>query len=129
MLLAVEILHKNVHRSDGLASESKRRKVLDSHVSANSVHFSQHELMSKLTEKIPVVLSNRPNKTVNKEQSTRMTTLDVQEDTNMEGNIYMDMDEKQESECLCGYLHGPGQGSHDDPLAIGLGIPLLRGPD
>ncbi|CAH6718446.1 hypothetical protein CLIB1444_01S06898 [[Candida] jaroonii] len=40
------------------------------------------------------------------------------------------MEDIHKSECPCGYLHGPGQGHHDDINAVGLSSqPLLRGPD
>lgn len=33
-------------------------------------------------------------------------------------------------ECTCGFLHGPGQGAHEDIKArLGTTINLLRGPD
>ncbi|EGV66611.1 hypothetical protein CANTEDRAFT_112323 [Yamadazyma tenuis ATCC 10573] len=34
-----------------------------------------------------------------------------------------------QKECPCGYMHGPGQGDHHDTSAVGLGDPLLRGPE
>ncbi|KAG7191710.1 uncharacterized protein KQ657_002846 [Scheffersomyces spartinae] len=34
------------------------------------------------------------------------------------------------TECPCGYLHGPGQGDHQDLQAVGFAnIPLMRGPE
>ncbi|ODV79939.1 uncharacterized protein CANTADRAFT_50675 [Suhomyces tanzawaensis NRRL Y-17324] len=38
-------------------------------------------------------------------------------------------DAQEPQECPCGHLHGPGQGSNHDVHAVGLGAPLLRGPD
>lgn len=42
----------------------------------------------------------------------------------------VDMEVENFTECNCGYLHGPGQGNHEDRNAVGFAeFPLLRGPD
>lgn len=48
----------------------------------------------------------------------------------MEVDEITEMKLQNKFECPCGYLHGPGQGHHDDIHAVGLSNePLLRGPD
>lgn len=40
----------------------------------------------------------------------------------------IDMDPQEHIDCPCGYLHGPGSGTHDIS-AVGFSANMMRGPD
>lgn len=111
-----------IHTTEIATSAPKRRKLGAEKLSAQKSEFS-----APSGGDCPAPQAAQPEQLHQKSDT----------DTEMEGETLRNAQEhtdimqptrNDEQACSCGYLHGP-EGSHHDVTAIGLGVPLLRGPD
>ncbi|KAK6204985.1 uncharacterized protein RJT21DRAFT_111528 [Scheffersomyces amazonensis] len=101
-------------------SDCKRRKLnhpVPVHIMSSSKHIYQSNNTTTLVNNS---LLNSKNGTITPVFEEDQQMLDDEISSNNKENF----------ECPCGYLHGPGQGNNHDITAVGFSSePLLRGPE
>lgn len=116
-MLSTETLHP-----DSTPTQNCKRRKMNT---SSSMYFDSKD---KLTAANTNKLVNNNGAIIDLTHGT-MTPLASENKENTEQSM-TDAMEVVQTECPCGFLHGPGQGDHHDIHAVGLsGVPLLRGPD